>query len=110
MTVPWNETIRLRLTCSFPIGIGQFHENFRSRGELDVDLHFQESVLVLLIKFSLYKKILNMTLDWDSKEGNITKDTCTVELGSPRITRSGTDRTATNDNTEVSMLILSNIN
>lgn len=71
-----------------------------------MDLHLQESVLVLLIQFSFYKKILNMTLDWDSKEGNIPKDSCTAELDSPRITLSSTDRTATNDITEVSMLIL----
>lgn len=82
--LPWDETIYLRLTGSFPICIGQLQETFRCRGELDVELDVQESILVLFIQLGLNKEVLNVTLDWYSKEDNIPKDSCKVDLDSAR--------------------------
>ena len=78
--LPWNETIYLRLTGSFPTCIVQLQETFRRRGELDVELDLQESILVLFIQLGLNEEVLNATLDWYSKEGNISKDSCRVDL------------------------------
>ena len=78
------QTIYPRLTCLFTICISQLQEDFRFRCELDVDLYMQESILVLIIQFGLYNKILNATLNWESKEGDVPENSCAVESDSPR--------------------------
>lgn len=78
------QIIYLRLTCSLPVYICQFQENFRCRGEPDVDLYVQERILVPIIQFGLYKEILNSTLSGKSKEGDVPKNSCAVESDSPR--------------------------
>ena len=78
------QTIYLRLTCFFTVCIGQLQEDFRCRGEPDVDLYMQESMLVLLIQFSVYNEILDATLSRKSKEGDVPKNSCAVESDSPR--------------------------
>lgn len=99
----WDKTMYLRLTGSFAICISQFQKTFRRRGELNVELYLQESILVLFIQLGLNEKILNVTLDWDGKEDNVPKDSFEGEPDSPRNMLGFTDRTATNENTEVSM-------
>ena len=74
----------LRLTCFFTVCIGQLQEDFRCRGELDVDLYMEEGILVLVIQFGLYNEILNATLSWKSKEGDVPKNSCAAESDSPR--------------------------
>lgn len=68
-------------------------------------LYLQESILVLLIQLGLNTKVLNVTLDWNGEEGNIPKDAYKGESDRPRSVI-GTDRTATKENTGVSMLFL----
>ncbi len=83
--------------------IGQLQENFRRGGELDVELYLQESIPIVIIQLRLNEKVLNVTLNWDGKEGNIPKNSYKVDSASSRKVSRNTDRTATDDNTGVSM-------
>ena len=47
-----------------------------------------------------------MTLDWDCEEGNIPKDSYENEPDSRSFESRSTNRTTTDENTEVSMLFL----
>ena len=100
---PWYQTIYLRLTGSFTIFIGQLQENFRRGGELDVELYLQESIPIVIIQLRLNEKVFNVTLNWDGKEGNIPKNSYEVDSASSREVSRNTDRTATDENTGVSM-------
>ena len=68
-----------------------------------MELHLQESILVLLIQLGLNKKVLNMTLDWDGKEAYFPKYSYKVGSDSPRNMSRDTDRIATSENYEISM-------
>ena len=94
----------LRLTGSLPVRIDQVQENFRRRAELDLKIYLQESILVLLIQLGLNKKVLNVTLNWDCEKGDIPKDSYKDEPDSPRFELRDTNRTTTDENTEVSIL------
>ena len=68
-----------------------------------MDLYLQESILVLFIQLGLNKKVLDAALDWDSKEGNIPKDSYTFKSDILRHVPTSTDRTATDRSNGVSM-------
>ena len=68
-----------------------------------MELYLQESIPIVIIQLRLNKKVLNVTLNWDGKEGDIAKDSYKVDSASSREVSRDTDRTATDENTGVSM-------